>query len=294
MASTVISDLLYQPQVARDMIEAYFRKRLTLGQYATRIGELQGKPGEVITFPFIGKLGAAEEPTESGSLTVDNITSDKFTATVKEVGKAIGFKDAALMRGGQPVVDLGLQQIGSVIAEKIDGDLYTEAYTSGNYTVGFDGTSGSDTLSMGVMLDALVTAFGDRLHEAKTLVLHSKQFADLVKADDGYLSAANSVSSDSVRTQGVIGKVFGMDLVISDQVPVTTDGITAGVDSYDAMALKQDALSFIVKKDFGDVERDRDILKRETQYSATVWYAVKSMHAKAASDDLRGCRIRTA
>ena len=293
MPVTVLSDLLYQPQVARDLIEAYFRRRLTLGKYAARVNDLAGKPGETITFPFIGKLGAAEEPLEGAALAVDNVTSDKFTAAVKEVGKAAGFSDSALMRGGQPIVDLGLQQIGQVIAEKIDADLFSEAYAAGNTASGFTASASADTLSMSVILDALVSAFGDRLHEARTLVLHSKQFADLVKANDGYLSAANR-TTDVVQTEGLIGRDFGMDVVVSDSVPVTTDGVTTGVDSYDALALKENALAFIVKKDFGEVERDRDILARETRYSTTVWYAVKSMHAKAAADDLRACLIRTA
>ena len=100
MASTQASDLLFNPVVWKDHVEAYFRQLLVWGASATRYDDLTQKPGETLTWPFFKSIGAAEEPAETGSLTVDAMGDDSFTSSVKEVGKAVGFLDKAFITSG--------------------------------------------------------------------------------------------------------------------------------------------------------------------------------------------------
>ena len=97
MAYTESSDILFNPVVWKDHIQAYFRTLLVWGQSATRFDDLTQGPGETLTWPFFKKVGAAEEPAEASSLSVDALGDDSFTSTVKEVGKAIGFTDKSLI-----------------------------------------------------------------------------------------------------------------------------------------------------------------------------------------------------
>lgn len=296
MAGTQSSDILFNPVVWKDHIQAYFRQLLVWGQSATRFDDLVNGPGETLTWPYFKKVGAAEEPAEATSLTVDKMGDDSFTSTVKEVGKAVEFTDKALVvsAASQDIIFGEAQrQIARVLAEKVDADIVTEVFDAGNFVEGFNAAAGTDLMTIKTLVNGKIGGFGDRQLEGVTCYMHSKQYSDMLRDDTtGFLKW--DATDPMARITGYVGRLAGMAIIVSDQCPVTTDGISAGVDSYDAIIFKPNSHGLIVKKDFGDFESDRDILARSTVVSMTTWYSVKSFHAQVSSDDLRGNRIRTA
>lgn len=135
MPATIKSDIVFAKQVANDHIQAHTDKNLVFGAFATRITTLRddAKSGETITFPYYKKIGAAQKPTETATLTVDALQDDSFTATVQEVGKAVGWKDSALIKSGDSdanTYEEATRQIGVVHAEAIDADLRAEIMLS--------------------------------------------------------------------------------------------------------------------------------------------------------------------
>ena len=98
MAATLAVDFDFQPQIAKDHISAYFKKKLVFGQFAWSDSTLTGQDGDIIDFPFYNKIGAAEEPAEISVLSVDNLTDGSFQAQVSEVGKAVGFTKKSLRK----------------------------------------------------------------------------------------------------------------------------------------------------------------------------------------------------
>ena len=93
--TTKASDIAFVPQVASQNIAAYFERNMGLGSLALIDRTLTGAPGETVTFPYWKTIGDVEEPSEDNSLQVDKLSDDSFTCTVKEVGKAVGWKDKA-------------------------------------------------------------------------------------------------------------------------------------------------------------------------------------------------------
>src|SRR3990172_9965833 len=96
MGATKSSDFAFVPKVWQDHVQAYFDRKLIVGQFAMRDNTLTAAPGDTVTFPYFKKIGDAEEPDEDSGLTVDKLQDDSFSCTVKEVAKAVGVKRRAL------------------------------------------------------------------------------------------------------------------------------------------------------------------------------------------------------
>lgn len=288
MSATLKSDFAFNPQVASDHISAYTEKSLIMGAFAVPNNTLEQnkKAGETITMPFYKKIGAAEEPTETGVLTVDKLQDDSFQATVKEVGKAVGFKDAALIKSGDEesmTYEEATRQIGEVMAEKIDADLLTEVMLSTSHVVGFNAAVATDVCNVQNILRGKINAFGDKQVEAKVLTLHSQHIITFgVELFNKMI--IKDANDPYAQVPGFMGRILDMVVIVNDQMPRLTD--VAGKQVFAALAMKQNPYGYIVKKQM-NVEQDRDILARENIIAATQWYAVKSYHAKIAAADKR-------
>lgn len=302
MSATVAADLLFDPVVWRDHIMGYYKQKLLWGALGFRDNTLEQAPGTTITFPYFKTIGAMEEPTEAGSLSVDSLGDDKFSATVKEVGKAVGFKDKSLMKsaaGADKMISEAQRQMGVRAAEKIDNDIVAELKGAGNSTTGFLTTADGQYLGLERTYKGKINAFGDRQEEALAMVIHSRQLADLVANPAAQnLLRADQSGSLFAGVSGRVGSMLGMAVFVSDLCPYYNvgdpghSGVGAEAEAV-AYLLKREPFGVIVKKDFADLERDRDILARETVMSMTAWYAVKSFHAKSSTDDKRVATLQT-
>lgn len=287
MTATKSTDWNFNPVVWQGHIDAYFRTKLVYGAFAETENSLAGEPGTTITFPYFKTIGAVEEPAEDEGLVVDNLSDDSFTATVKEVGKAVGIKKKAFKKSAAAADRLmseAQRQIGRRFAEKVDADLLTEFSTSGNFTNGFTASGASDTMSAQVLLKARVGAYGDRQDEAVVCFMHSKQWLDLMNDSSAGFMKADALDPN-VLVKGFMGYLLGMAIVVADSVPKNASQI-GGKDAYRAFMHTQSAYAFITKQDL-EVEDDYDILMREWVVTGNQWYAVKSYHSKISTLNTR-------
>lgn len=287
MAVTLASDIAFVPKVWSDHINAYFVKKLVFGAFALQNNTLQRAPGETINFPYFKSIGDAEEPTESGDLAISALADDAFSATVKEIGKAVGFTDKSLRKSAAErdlIFAEAQQQIGRVLAEKVDADLVTEMNANGNYTAGFVGAAfASGTCTVANLLTGKIVGFGDRADEANVIFMHSLHYLAMMKdSGTGFLKA--DANDPMYNVPGFMGRLFGAAIVVTDNVPAgpTVDS----KKSWYSYTCKPNAYGFMVAEDV-TFEKDRDILARQTIISATQWYAVKGFHGKVATDDKR-------
>lgn len=282
------ADFAFNPQVASDHISHYVDKSLVMGAFAFQDQTLKqdAKKGETVTMPFYKKIGAAQEPSETDVLAVDKLQDDSFSATVKEVGKAVGFKDAAMIKSGDTesnTYEEATKQIGEVIAEKVDADLITEVMLPASHTVGFNALVAGDVCNVQNILRGKINAFGDKQVQAKTLILHSQHLITF-GVELFNKMVVKDANDPYAQVPGFMGRILDMVVIVNDQMPRLTDVGTKQV--YAALAMKDMPYGFITKKDM-NLETDRDILARETILAATQWYAVKSYHGKIAAADKR-------
>lgn len=288
-------DFTFEPKVWQGHIEAYFRRKLAYGAFAFTPDDerpMSQNPGDTIHFPYYKKIGDAEEPAAEESLQVEPLLDDSFTATLKEVGKAVGIRDAAYRKSAdkkEKISQEAQRQLGRVIAEKVDKDLILEIATASKNS--FTATAAAEVAKIKNILQAKILGFGDLHMEAAVIFMHSLQYYDMI-ADDttGFLKA--DANDPFKGIQGFQGRILdGMAVVTVDSIPEVSGGID-GKRAFDAYICKPNAYGYILGEDM-ELETDRDILAREDVMAMTHWYAVKNFHNKVASDDDRIIRMRT-
>ena len=283
--TTVSSDFAFRPKVWQDHVSAFFRKKLVYGQFALMDDTLTGQPGETVNFPFFTQIGDAEEPSETDSLEVDRIQDDSFSATIFEVGKAVGWKKKSFRVSAaraDRIVAESQSQIARRFAEKVDSKLQTEINLSENHQVGFTGADGQP-MTVSRVMEAKVIAFGDKHGETVAMFAHSLQILDLMTdAGTGFLKA--DATDPMFGIPGFRGRLLGMAVIEHDSVVRIAD--INGKQVFRTMFIKENAYG-IMEAEAMEFESDRDILAREDVIAATSWYAVKAFHKKIAQDDFR-------
>lgn len=292
MRATLSSDWVFEPKVWQDHIEAYFDRKLVYGAFASSDKTLTTQPGLTVNFPYFNAIGDAEEPSEDEGLAVDNMSDDSFSATVKEVAKAVGIKKKAFKKSAEnadAVVKEAQRQIARVMAEKVDKDLLTEFSSSGNYFAGYTATAAAETMSAGRLLSGKLIGLGDRGNEAQVVFMHSRQFLDLMRdSTAGFLKA--DANDPMYLVQGFMGRLLGMAIVVVDTVPA--NAVIDGAAAYQAFIHTVNPYAYITKQEM-ELEDDYDILHREYVVAADQWYAVKSYHAKINAENKRTIRLIT-
>lgn len=287
MGATQSTDVAFVPKVWSDHIEAYFDRSMGLSKLALVDRTLTSEPGETANFPYFKAIGDAQEPAQDEGLEVDRLQDDAFSVTVKEIGKAVGWKDKAKKVTANPGGQEGeaQRQIGRVFAEKVDKDIITAlavANTAG-YTAG---STESNTASVARLLESKILAFGDKQEQAVAVAMHSLDFLEIMRdSSAGFLKA--DATHPMFGAPGYQGLLLGMALFVLDTMPQTSNVGTK--KSFYHFIFKPNPFGIYMKSDMNP-ERDRDILARETIVSATMWYGVLNLHGRVNANDKRIAR----
>lgn len=304
MAATVSTDFTFEPKVWQDHVMAYFDRLLVYGAFAFRDNTLITEPGLTVNFPYFEKIGDAQEPAETEGLEVDNLSDSSFSATVKEVGKAVGVKKKAFKKSAaakERIISEVQMQMARIMAEKVDKDLIEEFSTLGNYTDGYTASAASHVMTVDRLMEAKTVAFGDRASEAVVCFMHSRHFLDLARSgkvvevtgapvttitnNAGFLQA--DANDQEIMVTGRKGSLLGMTLVEVDTVGAGS--AVGGASTYYSWIHKPNAYGIMMKQDL-ELDSDYDILHREWVWTVNEWYAVKSFHAKVDDEDKRTAR----
>lgn len=277
MPATVAADFAFTPKVWQDHIMAYFDRKLVYGAFALRDDSLVAAPGLTQNFPYFKKIGAAENPSEDEGLLVDNLTDDSFNVTVAEVSKAVGVTKKAFKVSAartERIIQEVQEQIGRVMAEKVDADLY--AAFSASFTSGFVSASGNSygTMNIRNLNIGKISAFGDKHKDSVVLFLHSMQFLDLMTDTTAGFLVANALDP-MFMVEGFEGRLAGVAIISVDTVGKNTAGQINSKNAYDAWIHKANAYGFMVKQEM-EMEHDYDMLHRQWVFAGDQWYGTRS------------------
>lgn len=286
MGATKASDFAFEPKVWGEHTQAYFDRKLVVGQFAMKDNTLVSEPGMTVNFPYFKKIGAAEEPDEDSGLTVDKLQDDSFSCTVKEVAKAVGVKKRALRKSatGQDKIFGEIQsQIARVHAEKVDADLITEMNTVTNYGLGFVAAANTDLAKITNIAKAKVLGFGDKHDQAIAIFMHSFCYLDLITDPTaGFLKA--DANDPFWGVAGFVGRLLGMAMFTLDTMPRASD--IGGKQAYYSFIIKENPYG-VIHAEMPDMEHDYDMLAREHVFAGCQYYGVKAFHGKVSADDKR-------
>ena len=261
-STTLKSDLII-PEVLADMIAGEFQGNLAIARSdMVRVAEnLMASGGDSVKIPRWSAISDADDLTEDQALVAEVLGTGADTADVVGAGKLVEISDQALLAAhGDPMREIA-RQYGILIARKIDAALVEEAET----------TTLSKTVEAAIDADAIIDAkakFGDAQTDLAGLILHSEQYAALLKNDDFKSSAVYGDLNGALAT-GAVGTILGMPVFVSDRVTVT-EGTP---DSYTALLVKRGALGLFYART-PQVEVQRNIEKFTTKVSVSVFYAV--------------------
>jgi N4-gp56 family major capsid protein len=261
--TTTLKSNVIVPEVLADMIAAEFAGQLVIAASPmVRVEEaLLASGGDTVKIPRWDAISAADDLTEDTALTAEVLGTGSDTAPVVGAGKLVEISDQALLAAqGDPLAEIA-RQYGILIARKIDQALVTEAET----------TSLAKSVAAAIDADAVIdakTKFGDAQADIAGIVLHSKQFSDLLKDADFKSSGVYGDLGGALAT-GSVGTILGMPVYVSDRVTKTT----GSPDTYTALLVKRGALGLFYQRQ-PRVEIQRNIEKFTTKVSVSAFYAV--------------------
>jgi hypothetical protein len=277
MPATVAADFAFAPKVWQDHIMSYFDRKLVYGAFALRDDSLTAAPGLTQNFPYFTAIGAAQTPSEDEGLIVDNLTDNSFSVTCSEVSKAVGVSKKAFKVSAartERIIQEVQEQIGRVMAEKVDQDLYVALASS--YTTGYTSGSGNSYSNMNIRVLNIgkIVAFGDKHKDSVVTFMHSMQFLDMMTDTTAGFLVANALDP-MFMVEGFEGRLAGVAVISVDTVGKNTAGQINSLNAYDAWVLKSNAFGFMVKQEM-EVESDYDMLHRQWVYAGDQWYGTKS------------------
>lgn len=277
---TMMADL-YDPEVLKPMIRATLPNMLKFKPLAAIDTTLQGRPGDTITVPKYGYIGAAEDVAEGEDVPIRKLSHTTTKITIKKAGIAAAITDEAKLSGYGSPADEIVRQLSMAIADKVDADCYTALQSA---VLKYDGSAG--IIAYDGIVDA-VDVFGDENDRllSKAMYVHPKQVTQL-RHDENFLDINKYPIQNGVIMSGTIGTICGCQIIPSKRVTLDSAGtsylnpiviITPEDPNTDASADKQNndtaALTIYMKRD-ALVEADRDIIKKEDVYSADEHYGV--------------------
>lgn len=241
MTMTKLAQLV-NPQVMADMISAELPKKIKVAPLAKIDNTLVGRPGNEITVPAYGYIGAATYVEEGTEISIAQMSTSTKKAKVKKAGKGVEITDESILSGyGDPVGEANKQLLMS-IADKIDDDCMT-ALKGASLTHDV-----SDTKI--ISYEGIVDVF-----------IHPKQVTQLRK-DPNFLSKDKYPLE--VIMKGVIGEIAGCQVVVSKRVD-------SSASMYKCPIVKAGALTIYMKRG-AEVETDRDIIKKTSVITADEHY----------------------
>lgn len=244
--ATKIADLI-NPEVLADMISAELPNAIVFAPLAVVGTRLEGRAGNTITMPKFSYIGDAVDVAEGADIPISKMETSDTSVTVKKAGKGVELTDEAVLNGYGDAPNEAKSQIVMSLANKIDNDMLDSIKTGAKLTA---------TTPMTV--SGLITAkakFGEKVNQPAVLIVHSSNY---VKIATDIVSLENT---DRVLLDGVVGKVGGLQVAISDKLSATEGYIVAA-----------GALGLEYKRRV-QVETDRDIVAKTTVMTGDVHYA---------------------
>lgn len=243
--ATKIADLI-NPQVLADMVSAELPNAITFAPLATVGTRLEGRAGNTLTMPKFGYIGDAVDVAEGEDIPISKMTTSETEVTIKKAGKGVELTDEAVLNGYGDNVGEAKSQIVMALANKIDNDMLAALKTA------------TLTATAAMSVSGLITAkakFGEKVNQAAVLIVNSNNYVNIAT------EIVSLENTDKVLLDGVVGKVGGLQVAISDKLTDTEAYIVAA-----------GALGLEYKRRV-QVETDRDIIAKVNVITGDVHYA---------------------
>lgn len=252
MANSLIND-----KVLGGVLGAELPNKLKFAPIAVIDNTLVGVAGDTIKVEKYGYIGEASDVAEGAEIGLADLTMTSTDVTIKKAGQGFKLTDEEAKRRGQEVVNEGKKQLLMSMADHIDNDSLAslQGATIKKYTT-------TKLINYADIVKANAK-FGEKSHDFKKyLYINTDQEAELVLSDKFIDS---SKLADDVVENGVIGKIAGCYVIISDKIKATKD------KKYKNLIVQEGALGIKMGKTC-NIEEARSAKTCTTEYYANEMY----------------------
>ena len=236
---------LFNPEVVGDSISAELPNAIALAPLADIERKLEGRAGNTLTMPKYGYIGDAVDVAEGEDIDIAQMSVTTTEVTVKKAGKGIEISDEAVLSGYGDPAEEAKNQLKMAIANKIDNDLFT--------AVGAATLTATGAMTVAGLLTAKAK-FGEKVNQPAVLVVSPNNYAKIAT------EVVDLSNTDDVLVNGVVGKIAGLQVLVSGKVNDST-----------AYIIAKGALGIALKRNV-QVEVDRDIVAKLTVITADEHY----------------------
>lgn len=239
--------------------------------------DLVNRPGDTVklprkTYSDMDKYAASATGGDLATITPNfELVMDLVTIEPVEIALATAVTKQVIDEAMNSVLDEARQNMAETIADKEDQDIlaaivatsesetdpltYVEAkkdavtFVSGDWnadqaTAEQSNITSSDVLDLSVIVEASEVIMNERGFTGDVLFIHPRQKASLLR-DDNFIDAAKN-GSTGARQKGVIGEIFGLEVVTTRRVPTIT--ISGSGTGYQAILMDKSAATVLAIK----------------------------------------------
>ena len=260
MATTKLNNLI-DPIVIGDTISTEIEAAIKFAPLAEIDDTLKERAGSTVKVPQFVYIGDATDVAEGAPIDMSLLTATSKEYKVKKAAKGVEITDEALLSGyGDPEGE-AKDQLKISIAQKLDNDCIEALKTIPEaMTVDKKATE----INAKIISDALVK-FGEAIDDPMVLLIAPQQLSDLRTSPD---FVKPSELGDKVLMSGVIGAIYGAQIVVSNKIKKDT-----ATSSYTNFIVKKGAIAIFRKRDV-ETEAARDIVHKKTMLTADQHYVV--------------------
>lgn len=265
-AQTTASDLV-NPEVMQAAMPAKLEKAIKFTKYADVDRDLVGQPGDTLSRPKYGYIGAADDLEEGVAIQEVAMSMTTGTVTIKETGKAVTITEKAILTNVAGTVAEAERQLALSMGDKVDID-YVAELEKALQVVAKAPTSIANILE-GI---TLFNAEGDL---NLVLFINPTDYTTLLTS---LFAVGGNIQQQAVTT-GQVANILGIKAIErTKRVPVGKGYLQQFADSPDDEN-QTSAMEIVLKQDV-NVNRDGDILKRTVTIATNAYYVVNLKNDK--------------
>lgn len=264
--SNVVNTGMIIPEVYAALCREKIAGKTKVAQFCVNMGDLHGKPGEVLKIPAYKYIGDATDWTVGTAMTADDLEQTTTDLTIKAVaakGVQVYDYDNEVEMGN--AIEEGAEQQAIAIARKMDTDAINASLTS---PLKFK-LATKNKVTQAEMIGILGLYGDDRDSKDFDAIVVSSLFAPSFYEMDMFTSRERTMTVDGngIAKNGVIGKFLDIDVILSDRLMDNTN------QEGFILCMKKGGLAIVPKEvPFSEVERNAS--KRLSTIYTSDFYAL--------------------
>ena len=267
-------------------IEQAARNKSVMLQFGVMNDTLKNKDGKQINIAK-NQVFAAAALTDGTSTPITTLAYDQVTVTVGEVGLAKQVSVLELDYAFESVTNDIMNNMGLAIGTKIDTDIITALVSGAGISYYASGNAHDSTTVVNTDVLLFTDILGVRRlmlehnFEPKAIIVSPKTESEvrvLKDPGDHYIFSDASVYGSATLGSSAIGKILGMTIYVSNNLPTATENTTTPITVSKSLVLGERPFVFAWKR-MPKVEMDRGLITdRSVTFQATATYGVSVLN----------------